>query len=146
VSGSTLTNSITAVRKAVDDSGDEQRPIRTMPDSHYVAQGNPLRRQGQRQHTVACGWRSLGFLSEDDTGPYSGRLLEIAEDSSPSDIQFAAENNDVQTAVDTKNDIIVAHEVTNVGTDRRQLSNMAKQARTETGVRCFTFKGAGRRC
>jgi transposase len=40
----------------------------------------------------------------------------------------------VQTAVDTKNHIIVAHEVTNVGTDRCQLSNMAEQARTEMGV------------
>jgi hypothetical protein len=28
----------------------------------------------------------------------------------------------------------VAHEVTNVGTDRHQLSNMAEQARTEMGV------------
>jgi len=40
----------------------------------------------------------------------------------------------VQTAVDTKNHLIVAHEVTNVGTDRHQLSNIAKQARTEMGV------------
>ena len=40
----------------------------------------------------------------------------------------------VQTAVDTKNHIIVAHEVTNIGTDRHQLSNMAEQARTEMGV------------
>jgi len=40
----------------------------------------------------------------------------------------------VQTAVDTKNHLIVAHEVTNVGTDRCQLSNMAEQARTEMGV------------
>ena len=35
----------------------------------------------------------------------------------------------VQTAVDTKNHLIVAHEVTNVGSDRDQLSSMAKQAR-----------------
>jgi hypothetical protein len=28
----------------------------------------------------------------------------------------------------------VAHEVTNIGTDRHQLSNMAEQARTEMGV------------
>jgi transposase len=34
----------------------------------------------------------------------------------------------VQTAVDTKNHLIVAHEVTNVGHDRSQLANMAKQA------------------
>jgi transposase len=35
----------------------------------------------------------------------------------------------VQAAVDTENHLIVAHEVTNVGSDRSQLSNMAKQAR-----------------
>ena len=40
----------------------------------------------------------------------------------------------VQTAVDAENHLIVAHEVTNVGTDRHQLSNMAGQARTEMGV------------
>src|SRR6202049_272026 len=40
----------------------------------------------------------------------------------------------VQTAVDTKNHLIVAHEVSNVGTDRHQLLNMAEQARTEMGV------------
>ncbi|WP_223528526.1 IS1182 family transposase [Pseudomonas sp. GL-R-19] len=34
----------------------------------------------------------------------------------------------VQTAVDTKHHLIVAHEVTNVGHDRDQLSSMAKQA------------------
>ena len=40
----------------------------------------------------------------------------------------------VQAAVDTRNHLIVAHEVTNVGTDRHQLSNMAEQARAEMGV------------
>ncbi len=40
----------------------------------------------------------------------------------------------VQAAVDTKNHLIVAHEVTNVGTDHHQLSNMAELARTEMGV------------
>src|SRR5262245_4860384 len=40
----------------------------------------------------------------------------------------------VQTAVDTKNHLIVAHEVTNVGTDRHQLSSMAAQTRSEMGV------------
>src|ERR1700738_1518562 len=40
----------------------------------------------------------------------------------------------VQAAVDTRTHLIVAHEVTNVGTDRHQLSNMAEQARTEMGV------------
>ena len=40
----------------------------------------------------------------------------------------------VQAVVDAENHLIVAHEVTNVGTDRHQLSNMAGQARTEMGV------------
>ena len=40
----------------------------------------------------------------------------------------------VQIAVDTQHHLIVAHEVTNVGTDRHQLANMAAQARVETAV------------
>ncbi|WP_446812251.1 IS1182 family transposase (plasmid) [Methylomonas sp. 2BW1-5-20] len=40
----------------------------------------------------------------------------------------------VQTAVDTKNHLIVAHEVTNVGHDRSQLANMAKQAKAAIGA------------
>ena len=40
----------------------------------------------------------------------------------------------VQSAVDTKHHLIVAHETTNIGTDRNQLANMAEQARTEMGV------------
>ncbi len=40
----------------------------------------------------------------------------------------------VQTAVDTEHHLIVAHEVTNVGNDRNQLSTMAKQARTAMGT------------
>jgi|SRR5262245_1620360 len=40
----------------------------------------------------------------------------------------------VQIAVETKHHLIVAHEVTNVGTDRHQLANMAEQAREEMGV------------
>lgn len=35
----------------------------------------------------------------------------------------------VQTAVDTRHHLIVAHEVTNQGSDRRQLAKMAKQAK-----------------
>jgi transposase len=40
----------------------------------------------------------------------------------------------VQIAVDTQHHLIVAHEVTNVGTDRHQLANMAAQARDEMAV------------
>jgi len=44
----------------------------------------------------------------------------------------------VQTAVDTKHHLIVAHEVTNVGHDRSHLSSMAKQARAATGSEQLT--------
>ncbi|MCP4372292.1 MAG: transposase, partial [Deltaproteobacteria bacterium] len=39
----------------------------------------------------------------------------------------------VQTAVDTKNHLIVAHKTTNIGTDRGQLTPMAKLARDAIG-------------
>jgi hypothetical protein len=39
----------------------------------------------------------------------------------------------VQSAVDTRHHLIVAHEVTNVGSDRSQLSRMAEQARAAIG-------------
>jgi transposase len=44
----------------------------------------------------------------------------------------------VQTAVDTKHHLIVAHEVTNVGHDRSHLTMMAKQAQQATGERSLT--------
>lgn len=44
----------------------------------------------------------------------------------------------VQTAVDHKHHLIVAHEVTNVGNDRRALSPMADQAREATGIGALT--------
>ena len=44
----------------------------------------------------------------------------------------------VQTAVDTKHHLIVAHEVTNLGHDRTQLFSMAKQARGATGAEELT--------
>jgi transposase len=46
--------------------------------------------------------------------------------------------DNVQTAVETKHHLIVAHEVTNVGTDRDQLSSMAKLARTAVEVQDLT--------
>jgi hypothetical protein len=39
----------------------------------------------------------------------------------------------VQSAVDTKHHLIVTHEVTNVGSDRSQLSRMSEQARVAIG-------------
>ena len=44
----------------------------------------------------------------------------------------------VQTAVDAKNHLIVAHEVTNDGIDRHQLSSMAVQAQAAIGTETLT--------
>ena len=44
----------------------------------------------------------------------------------------------VQTAVDTKNHMIVAHEVTNVGHDRTQLTQMSRAARDAMGMKSLT--------
>ncbi len=44
----------------------------------------------------------------------------------------------VQTAVDAQHHLIVAHEVTNVGSDRSQLSKMAIHAREAMGVKYLT--------
>lgn len=44
----------------------------------------------------------------------------------------------VQTAVDAKHHLIVAHEVTNVGSDRDQLSSMATQARAAMATQALT--------
>ena len=44
----------------------------------------------------------------------------------------------VQTAVDAEHHLIVADEVSNVGSDRGQLSNMAQRSREATGVEALT--------
>ncbi len=44
----------------------------------------------------------------------------------------------VQTAVDVKHHIIVAHETTNIGNDRAQLANIAKQAKEAIGMNELT--------
>ena len=40
----------------------------------------------------------------------------------------------VQVAADTEHHLIIAHEVTNSGSDRAQLANMGKQAKAVLGV------------
>lgn len=44
----------------------------------------------------------------------------------------------VQTAVDIKHHLIVAHETTNIGNDRSQLANIVKQAKEEIGMNELT--------
>jgi len=61
------------------------------------------------------------------TAPYARSMATSGKDT-------GIVGYNVQIAVDTQHHLIVAHEVTNAGTDRHQLSNIAEQARTEMGV------------
>ena len=45
----------------------------------------------------------------------------------------------VQSAVDTKHHLIIAHEVTNIGNDRAELTKMARLARKAGGYRALTI-------
>jgi hypothetical protein len=50
--------------------------------------------------------------------------------------------DNVQTAVHAEHHLIVAHEVTNVGHDRSQLSSLAKSARKATAIEDLTVLSA----
>jgi transposase len=82
------------------------------------------------------------------------KALEVAVDAAP-DKQISLTDPDarsmatsgkgtgvvgynVQTAVDTKHHLIVAHEVTNVGSDRGQLSTMARETQAAIGASDLT--------
>jgi transposase len=49
----------------------------------------------------------------------------------------------VQVAVDTKHHLIITHEVTNVGTDRSQLSSVAKEAKATLGAESLAVADRG---
>jgi len=70
------------------------------------------------------------FLTENSS--LRTAILTCAKRCAPSS------GHDVQTAVDVTHHLIVAHEVTNVGNDRSQLTNMAVQARVATGIKDLT--------
>src|SRR3546814_9344054 len=46
----------------------------------------------------------------------------------------------VQIAVDAEHHLIVAHEVTNIGSDRAQLASMGRKAREATGCEKITVR------
>ncbi|MFC0326722.1 transposase, partial [Halomonas organivorans] len=70
--------------------------------------------------------QSIGYA----TLPTSSRTPEITIARGTGVVGY-----NVQTAVDSRHHLIVAHEVTNVGSDRSQLSRMAKQARDASGIK-----------
>lgn len=112
----------------------------------YVAEDNPVR--AVDAFVDGLDLAKLGFTS---VQPSVARLnainkdLQRSEDGQislidPDSRSMATSGKDtgivgynVQSAVDTKHHLIVAHEVTNVGTDIHQLATMAEKARAELG-------------
>jgi transposase len=94
---------------------------------HFKDKIGKLREEIARLNAI----RAEMMKSEDKqislTDPYARSMATSGKDT-------GIVGYNVQVAVDTKNHLIVTHEVTNVGTDRHQLSNIAEQARAEMGV------------
>lgn len=95
----------------------------------------------QKMRTLKSEVRRLKHIGQElDASPDAQRSLTDPDArcmaSRGRDTPMVAYN--VQTAVDTKHHLIVAHEVTNVGHDRQALAPMAEQARQAMGTRKLT--------
>ena len=86
---------------------------------------------GQRKSVPvqAGGLRRQG----EHLSPRQARRLQLHDGRGFSDLPrgrgFGVVGYNVQVAVETKHHLIVTHEVTNTGSDRAQLANIAKQAK-----------------
>jgi transposase len=84
--------------------------------------------RAQMKRMEAIGEQLKGTVDEQisETDPDARSMISQAKGS-------GMVGYNVQAAVDTKNHLIVTHEVTNVGSDRSQLTKMASMARDEMG-------------
>jgi transposase len=85
-----------------------------------------LREQMKRMETIGEQLKGTPDEQISETDPDARSMISQAKGT-------GVVGYNVQAAVDTKNHLIVSHEVTNVGNDRAQLSKMAAAARDEMG-------------
>ncbi len=106
------------------DSADRQEPslARTMRTSRLKEKVEKLRQETQRLQALDAGMGETPEQQVSLTDPDTRSLATSGRGS-------GVVGYNVQAAVDTKNHLIVTHEVTNVGTDRSQLSRIAKQTK-----------------
>ncbi len=106
------------------DSADRQEPslARTMRTSRLKEKVEKLRQETQRLQALDAGMGETPEQQVSLTDPDARSLATSGRGS-------GVVGYNVQAAVDTKNHLIVTHEVTNVGTDRSQLSRIAKQTK-----------------
>jgi transposase len=95
----------------------------------------------QKVETVRAQMQQLKQMGEQMTQAPDGQvsLTDLdARSMATSGHRTGVVGYNVQTAVDAKNHMIVAHEVTNSGSDRSQLSSMGKQTQEAMGVEKLT--------
>jgi transposase len=95
----------------------------------------------QKVETVRAQMQHLKQMGEQMTQAPDGQVSLTDPDArsmATSGHRTGVVGYNVQTAVDAKNHLIVAHEVTNSGSDRSQLSSMGKQTQEAMGVEKLT--------
>lgn len=107
------------------DSADRQEPslARTTKATRLTEKIARLKEEMQRLHALEARMIATPDQQISLTDPDSRSMATSGRGS-------GVVGYNVQVAVDTKHHLIVTHEVTNVGTDRSQLANMAKEAKT----------------
>ncbi len=106
------------------DSADRQEPsaARTTRTSRLAEKIIKLKEEMQRLEILNAQMRAAPDQQISLTDPDSRSMATSGRGS-------GVVGYNVQAAVDTKHHLIVAHDVTNVGTDRSQLSRVAKQTK-----------------
>jgi transposase len=111
------------------DSADRQEPslARTTKMTRLTEKIARLKEEMQRLHALEVQMHATPDHQISLTDPDARSMATSGRGS-------GVVGYNVQVAVDTKHHLIVTHEVTNVGTDRSQLANVAKQTKVTLGV------------
>ena len=107
------------------DSADRQEPslARTTKTTRLTEKIARLKEEMERLHALEARMIATPDQQISLTDPDSRSMATSGRGS-------GVVGYNVQVAVDTKHHLIVTHEVTNVGTDRSQLANVAKETKT----------------
>jgi transposase len=111
------------------DSADRQEPslARTTKMTRLTEKIAKLKEEMQRLHVLEAQMLATPDHQISLTDPDARSMATSGRGS-------GVVGYNVQVAVDTKHHLIITHEVTNVGTDRSQLANVAKQTKAALGV------------
>jgi len=111
------------------DSADRQEPslARTTKMTRLTEKIAKLKEEMRRLHALEVQMRAAPDHQISLTDPDARSMATSGRGS-------GVVGYNVQVAVDTKHHLIITHEVTNVGTDRSQLANVAKQTKATLGV------------